>query len=264
MAAQYEQKRKLLDYFCTQTLSPLPHLHKELELIYVRKGTSKAVVNNKNYDLKSGDLLLTFPYQVHYYPESEPGEYYVHAFPASVLVTMGDIVNSNELINNVFHPEAESPVIGYLESIINVQGAYEVSQRCAFLSLIMAQLLPSCKLLSLTNSSGMTTRRILEYCAKHYPEDLSLDTLARELHLSKYYISHTISNQLNMRISTFINTLRIEAACRLLQHNGMLVSEVAQAVGYETIRSFNRAFADIVHMTPKKYRMQFGIKPADA
>ena len=34
MAAQYEQKRKLLDYFCTQTLSPLPHLHKELELIY--------------------------------------------------------------------------------------------------------------------------------------------------------------------------------------------------------------------------------------
>ena len=74
MSAQYEQKNKLLDYFRCRRLAPLPHLHKELELIYVRRGASKAVVNNKSYDLTSGDIFLTFPYQVHYYPDSEDGE----------------------------------------------------------------------------------------------------------------------------------------------------------------------------------------------
>lgn len=260
MAAQYEQKTKLLDYFRTEMLAPLPHLHKELELIYIRKGSAKAVVNNKTYELKSGNLFLTFPYQVHYYPESEPGEYYVHAFPSSILVTMTDIVNGNELLNNVFYADPADEIVKHLDSIRTAEGTYTVSQRCAFLTLIIAQLLPQCKLLPLTNSSGMTIRRILEYCAKHYAEDLSLDTLAKELHLNKYYISHSINKQLNMRISTFINALRIEAACRLLQNTGKRISEVAQAVGYETSRSFNRSFSDIVHMTPKKYREQYNTR----
>ena len=103
MSATYEQKKVLLDYFKATKLSPLPHLHKEIELIYVHNGNSNAVVNNKVYELNSGDLLLVFPYQVHYYPDSITGEYYVHAFPASVLVTMTDLINTHDLIENTFH-----------------------------------------------------------------------------------------------------------------------------------------------------------------
>jgi len=260
MAATYEQKTKLLDYFRATVLSPLPHLHKELELIYVKNGAGKAIVNNKTYELHSGDLVLTFPYQVHYYPDSQRGEYYVHAFPASVLVTMTDLVTGNELMNNVFHPEPGSQIAQYLDSIPSAREPYAVSRRCAFLTLILAELMPQCKLLSLTRSSGMTLRRILEYCAVHYAEDLSLDTLAQQLHLNKYYISHSINKQLNMRISTFINALRIEAACRLLQNTEQKISEIAQSVGYETIRSFNRAFFDVMHMPPKEYRELYSTK----
>lgn len=263
MAAQYEQKKSLLDYFRPTALSPLPHLHKELELIYVKRGAGKAVVNNRVYKLTTGDLFLTFPYQVHYYPDSETGEYYVHAFPASVLVTMANTVNTHELLGNLFHPEQDGLIVRYLNRIAAADGPYRTDCRCAYLTLILAELLPQCQLLSLTKSSGMTLRRILEYCGKHYAENLSLDTLAEQLHLNKYYISHSINEQLNMRISTFINSLRIEAACRLLQNSNQKISEVAQAVGYDTIRSFNRAFSDIIHMTPKEYRQQHTQKPPE-
>ena len=99
MSATYEQKKVLLDYFRSTILSPLPHLHKELELIYIRNGACRAIVNDRTYELKSGDLFLTFPYQVHYYLDSINGEYYVHAFPASILVTMADKVNA--ITNNL-------------------------------------------------------------------------------------------------------------------------------------------------------------------
>lgn len=254
MPATYEQKKVLLDYFCSPKLSPLPHLHKELELIFVKEGSCRAVINNKTYELKSGDLCLTFPYQVHYYPDSAIGVYYVHAFPASILVTMSDIVNTNEPLNNVFHTEENSLVRAYLNRIIQADGQYCITQRCAYLTLILAELLPQCAFAPISKSSGMTVRKILEYCSRHYAEDLSLDTLAENLHLNKYYISHSVNKQLNMRISTFINALRIEAACRLLQNSNQKISEVAQAVGYDTIRSFNRAFSEIIHMTPKEYR----------
>ena len=254
MSATYEQKKAILDYFRAGNLSPLPHLHKELELIFVRNGSCRAIVNNKVYELSSGDLFLTFPYQVHYYPNSSEGEYYIHAFPASVLVTMADIVNTNELLYNAFHPASDSLIVEYLNRIIQVSGPHSVAQRCAYLTLIMAELLPQCSITPLSKSSGITVRKILEYCSNHYAEDLSLDTLSENLHLNKYYISHSINKQLNMRISTFINALRIEAACNLLQNSNQKISEVAQTVGYDTIRSFNRAFSEIIHMTPKEYR----------
>jgi len=257
MAAQYEQKKGLLDYFHSSFLSPLPHLHKELELIYVQNGSCRAVADNKVYKLKSGDLFLTFPYQVHYYPDSEKGDYFVHAFPTSVLVTMSETINTSELVNHVFHSGSNKLVVEYLNRIICADGPYSIAQRCAYLTLIMSELLPQCSLTPLAQSSGMTVRRILEYCSSHYTEDLSLDTLSKNLHLNKYYISHTINKQINMRISTFINSLRIEAACRLLRNSNQKISEVAQAVGYDTIRSFNRAFSEIVHITPKAYREKY-------
>ena len=254
MSAKYEQKKVLLDYFKSSQLSPLPHLHKELELIYVRNGNSRAIVNNKEYELNSGDLFLTFPYQVHYYPDSKKGEYYVHAFPASILVTMTDIINGNDLISNVIHLENDGFIVEYLNRIKDIDGPYAVAQRCAYLVLLISQLLPQCALTPLEKSSGMTVRKILEYCSSHYTEDLSLDTLSKSLHLNKYYISHCINKQINMRISTFINSLRIEAACKLLQNSNLKISEIAQFVGYDTIRSFNRAFFEIVHTPPKAYR----------
>ena len=261
MSATYEQKKVLLDYFRTPRLSPLPHLHKELELIYVRNGNSHAVVNNKVYKLNSGDIFLTFPYQVHYYPESQKGEYYVHAFPASILVTMADTINTNELINNVFHLDDNDYIAECLMHITHCDGPHAIAKRCAYLTLLMAELLPRCNLSPLTKSSGMTVRKILEYCSNHYTEDLSLDALSHNLHLNKYYISHSINKQINMRISTFINALRIEAACRLLQNSSQKISEIAQSVGYDTIRSFNRAFFEITHTTPKAYREAHTLRP---
>lgn len=256
MAAEYEQKTCLLDYFHSSKLSPLPHLHKELELIYVQKGSCRAIVNSKVYDLADGDIFLTFPYQVHYYLDSAPGEYYVHAFPASALTTMENTINSNELINNVFHIDNDSIEATCLRQIKNAAGPYVVAERFAYLILIMAKLLPQCNLRSIIQSSGMTVRNILEYCSTHYTENLSLDTLAKQLHLNKYYISHSINSQINMRLSTFINSLRIDAACKMLQNSDKKISEIAQAVGYETIRSFNRAFMEIVGMSPKAFRQR--------
>ena len=254
MAAKYEQKKSILDYFHAHSLSPLPHLHKELELIYVRKGKCRAIANNKVYELTNGDIFLTFPYQVHYYLDSIPGEYYVHAIPASALTTLEDTININELTDNVFHITADSPEAAYLIKITNASGHYLVAERLAYLTLIMSQLLPKCQMKTIIQSSGMTVRTILEYCSTHFTENLSLETLSRHLHLNKYYISHCINSQINMRLSTFINALRIDAACKMLHNSDAKIAEIAQSVGYETIRSFNRAFVQTVGETPKEFR----------
>jgi AraC-like DNA-binding protein len=100
-------------------------------------------------------------------------------------------------------------------------------------------------------------KSILEYCCTHFTEDISLETLSKELHLNKSYISQVLNQQTNMSLRSFVNTLRVDAACRMLRNTERSITEIAQDVGYDSIRSFNRAFSGITSMTPKDYRNRF-------
>lgn len=256
MDAVYEQKKGSFEYFCPATLDPLPHLHKELELICVRQGGAVAVVNGKRYALRSGDLFLVFPYEVHYYLDSEPGDYAVICFSVSVLPELEGVIDRNELESHVFQIRPGSETEQHLRAIREADGPYAAARRCAYVALLMTELLRCSKLTALQKTASMTTRRILEYCSRHYTEDLSLDTIAGSLHLSKYYISHAISKQINMHLGAFINAMRINEACRLLRETDKQVGDIALSVGYETIRSFNRSFKSLMGMTPKQYRQR--------
>ncbi|MBR5279549.1 MAG: helix-turn-helix transcriptional regulator, partial [Clostridia bacterium] len=44
---------------------------------------------------------------------------------------------------------------------------------------------------------------------------------------------------------------------RMLRNMERSITEIAQDVGYDSIRSFNRAFSGITSMTPKDYRNRF-------
>lgn len=256
MAAVYEQKNAILEFYQPTTLEPLPHLHKELELVYIFEGSCTAIANGRSYALTSGDIFLAFPYQVHYYLNAVPGQYIVMCFPASTLPAMKNTINSNDLKHNSFHAEPGSDLAHYFSCVQQVSSSYATAKRCGYVTLIMAQLLSRCEMSALQQTVSMTVKTILEYCSEHYAENLSLDTLAKNLHLNKYYISHCINRQINMRLSTFINSLRIDASCKLLKETDKRIADIAQSVGYETIRSYNRAFLDCVGVTPKQYRKQ--------
>ena len=94
----------------------------------------------------------------------------------------------------------------------------------------------------------------MNYCNENYHKPLSLSTLARDLHLNKYYISHIMSNKLNIGFNDYINSLRVSNACKLLVKSDSTVTEISEAVGFNTLRTFNRAFSKQMNCTPSEYR----------
>ena len=78
--------------------------------------------------------------------------------------------------------------------------------------------------------------------------------LERELHLNKYYISHLFSSKLGIRFNDYVNSLRVSQACRLLRDTEMPITEISDAVGFNTQRTFNRAFARFRGCSPGEYR----------
>ena len=112
MKAIYETKIEQLYINFDSALSPTPHLHKEIELIYVYEGNAVAVLDQKCHTLKSGDIFIAFPNQIHYYLNSTIGNYCVVIMSPDLIYDLKNTFNSKLpsqcVINSKDYPEIES------------------------------------------------------------------------------------------------------------------------------------------------------------
>ena len=99
-----------------------------------------------------------------------------------------------------------------------------------------------------------TLSEIINYCNTRYKEKLSLESMERDLHISKYYISHVINEKIGKGFNEYVNSIRINEACRLLLESELTVKEISEKVGFGTVRSFDRAFKKQKNETAKEYR----------
>lgn len=93
-----------------------------------------------------------------------------------------------------------------------------------------------------------------ELYARH---GLTMESLARELALSRTRMSRLINHFEQVNFNTFINTLRIELACELIRQNpDIRMVELADRVGYADVSNFFRSFKLIRKQTPKQFRSE--------
>lgn len=93
---------------------------------------------------------------------------------------------------------------------------------------------------------------------------LNVRLLGNRLAAPEHQLRRLINQGLGYRnFSTFLNTYRIEAACRRLENPAeahIPVLTIAMDLGYGSIGPFNRAFKSITGKTPSEYR-QFRNRP---
>lgn len=87
--------------------------------------------------------------------------------------------------------------------------------------------------------------------------DLTLIRLARKLGLPGKQLSASVNRHAKTNISRFINQLRIEQACRLLE-SGETITEAMFKSGFNTKSNFNREFLRITGKTPSKWNRHDG------
>lgn len=245
-----------LTYELRPWLSPAPHTHQELEIVYVIRGSCVAYANQHKEMLREGDLFIAYPNQVHYYENASWGEdsYVLLIFNASILYEMERQITGYEPIRNSVHIGIETPLAQKLVEVTRIKGSYCDAKARYLIGLMMMDLLPMLKLGPVVPEEDTTVIMILEYCRKHYREVLSLKKLSEEFGLSRGYISQIFNRKIHMSFTHFVNALRVHAAIKLLKNSDMKVVDITEEVGYTSLRSFNRAFLEITNSTPTEYR----------
>ncbi|MCI8801188.1 MAG: AraC family transcriptional regulator [Lachnospiraceae bacterium] len=236
-------------------LSPIPHIHSHLELIYMEEGTCMATVDYQNFLIEKGDLFLSFPNQIHYYHDRSAVKGYLFIFSPDVCRDLKEIfqkkIPCSPIIRSSLLPLALHDHLEIIRRRNESDTYYDKIAAKGYLLALLAELLP---LMNLTGSPANhdSIKNVLAYCSENYTKPLTLEQTARELHLNKYYISHIFNERIKISFVDFINGLRIEHACTLLEQ-GCNITEIAFSSGFSSIRTFNRVFAQSMNMAPRDY-----------
>lgn len=251
----FQLKENPIEYFVSDDLSPSPHLHREVELVYAERGSVRAFSDKKYYDVCDGDFFISFPNQVHYYENSTPGKYHVLILSPDIIYGAKHVLLEECPKYSVVKIPDPKMLENLLSALKNAAGKYAETEKAGLACRIISYVLVLFDLKPRTKSNNPTLAQILSFCEQNFRDDLTLDTLSERLHLSKYYISRLFNQKLCIGFSTYLNMIRISNACDLLAETDKKTSDISEEVGFGSIRSFNRAFGDIMNTTPVKYRL---------
>ncbi len=91
------------------------------------------------------------------------------------------------------------------------------------------------------------------YILSHLRDKLSLNDLSMELQCSYHYLTVLFSRYFPQGFRQYVNHLRIEKACELLDRGGMSIAEISNAVGFSSQSYFSHTFKKQMHCSPKEY-----------
>lgn len=106
------------------------------------------------------------------------------------------------------------------------------------------------------NAEPPVITRAKRYIEEHHTEDLSLGQVAAAVHTSTFYFCKLFKRATGLNFTVFVSRVRAEKAKNLLLDPNLRVSEIAYAVGFQSLTHFNRVFKKIVGQSPTKYRAQ--------
>ena len=238
------------------------HLHYHVEIVYMKEGSSVAVIDGKEYPLPADSLLVVFPNKPHTYVSTNVEKYVISILSPNIMPEVVQLFDSYEptypVLENVSHYEDLFSTLNLLFSFPTRDNDSEGKRvnvvRRGYAVALLGQIFRYLPVEKTNVECSRAMRTVVDYCVRNYNRELSLTVLSEELHLSKYYISHLFGKEFNMNFNDYINSLRVSAACRLLCDTTKSITEISEEVGFATARTFNRAFSKQYKLSPTEYR----------
>ena len=234
------------------------HLHKHLEFAYVADGKMNVWVNQEMRTLTAGECVLIYPNQIHAYAST--GE-------VELLLVIADMDYMDDFFDELNYQEMESPF--FSKSQLSQYGkhtldllhtsAYEqhipATTQKGMLTILLSDIFDTQPLRHrVTHAELNLTEKILLYINENIRFPLSAKTLAKELGISTYYLSHLFARELKMSFPSYVTHQRLNLACDLLRDTNRSVTDIAYDVGFTSMRTFLRCFKTQYHCTPTEWR----------
>lgn len=250
------------------------HSHKFFELTYITGGTATQVLNGIPGTVQAGDYFILDFDSVHSYQDTKNFELINCLFMPEIVddtlagcrsfeaLVQGCLVKyyspalSRTSVNRVFQ-DTDGRILDLLMGMIKEyeekkEGYLQIyrGRLIEILVLTMRRILKK----GVKNPAGSVIGEIMDYIDGHYTEKLSLSEICQAYHFNLQYISRKFKNETGLTFREYLQKVRIEKSCFMLQKTDLRIMEISHAVGYEDVKFFNMIFKKLLQMSPSAYR----------
>ena len=227
-----------------------PMFHSHGELLYIVSGSLDITIDGKDYALQEGQLSILFPYLTHSYQKAPEAQVLFFLFDPSVIAFTGTMLAKHPVCPVMDGKAFEAMLLRALDML--QRGRTKTAT--AYLNAVLGEFLEVAQLTDAPEIDRSAVVKVLEYCAEHFAEPISLKTIAEQLFISQSYVSKIFSDKLRYSFREHINSLRIGKAKELLTDTALPISEIMFACGFSNQSSFNRVFRESCGLSPRQYR----------
>ncbi|MDF2513302.1 MAG: AraC-type DNA-binding protein [Herbinix sp.] len=234
----------------------VPHFHSALELIYVHSGVMEATLNGKFYSVQGAELLLVPSYTVHRYITPIKSDTIVMIIPLSYIPAFqkklgGKIFSLSHICDDPLIMEVARCMQCCADLQLNKPDSMAIR---GYIHVILALLTENIPMEDMfLRDDDALVRNVLSYLHSNHKQALSLNSIAEEFGYSASRFSHIFNKHVGCSISEYVNTLRCKQVAGTLLDGEESITQAAMSAGFNSMRTFYRAFMQVFGVSPSKY-----------
>lgn len=248
---------KSIGFMQIQNMNFVPNAHRQVELALIVSGKVKVKIEDEEFLATAGDIIFISEYMIHAYETIDESVIIGSTFRKECSREI------NEYIETYFpHPfhyhndETKANILNLAKWIEQTKDYSTNLQRLTYL-LFAFEYIDKDKINFIGDKpDNLVLSRVLQYADENLTRKLTLETVAYDLGISKYYLSHLCQDKMGMGFMAYFTSLKLSAAKRLLVERDATIDEIAKEVNFGSSRTFNRLFKEHFNISPSEFRTQ--------
>ncbi len=237
-----------------------PHFHSSIELIYVTEGELKVTLNSQLYCLQENQIFIIPSYYIHSYDTDYYSKAYIAIIPLDSVPSYKTQLAKKTFVKPLIDNSPNTEELLHLFKTLSLYDANSnetitAGIRKGYSYALLGLLIKESGLTETESSRTISlAQEILIYLQDNYLKPLKLEEIAAHFGYSKSRFSHIFNEYFDCSLVDYINGLRSRHALKLLQDTNDTVTDIALSCGFDSTRTFYRAFYKAFGCTPGDYR----------
>ncbi|MBN2281560.1 MAG: AraC family transcriptional regulator [Candidatus Marinimicrobia bacterium] len=243
------------------------HFHQEYELVYIAKGKGMRYIGNSVEKFEQGDMIFVGPNLGHMWKsensENSQAEAIVIQFSVNLFQSLIDTPEFRKIKQLLEQANSGIKILGNLRDNILVKMKsllkYKAAKSVISLLEILDDISESDEILTLNSDKTQIftydkrINAVHQFAHAFYHQNISLENAASIANMEKSAFCRFFKDKTQKTFTRFLNELRIDKACDLLQKKEKSVTEVAFECGFNNMANFYRQFKKATGKTPGRF-----------
>lgn len=166
---------------------------------------------------------------------------------------------AGELLSHLWVNHPESPNL--IDLVAGIRRMETLQQLIAYLAGSIRVLVKNRSSIRPLTTGSEFIHKALAYIGEHYTEELTLQSVSDQVHISKNYFCLMFKKETGQNFIDYVISLRITRAKQLLLSTPLKIYEVAQEAGFHDVKYFSKLFKKLTDCSPVDYRVMHKDRP---